>query len=178
MNKPTLSIPGFELRTFTMRDAEALALAVQESQVDIHRWMDWAKADYAVKDAEIFIKSSIDDYGSASAYDFGIFSPGNALCGVVSINTIHQEHRNGNIGYWVRSSFAGRGITTAAVRAIVPFGFERLYLVRLEIVAAELNVASRRVAEKVGAQFECVARNRLLVHGAPTAAAVYSLIRP
>ena len=175
--RPTLSIPGFELRTFSLQDAGALSEAVQESQVEIHRWMDWAKIDYGRRDAESFIEGSIDALGSASAYDFGIFSPTDGLCGVVSINSIRQDHRNGNVGYWIRSPLAGRGIATAAVRVVAPFGFDRLHLVRLEIVAAEHNTASRRVAEKVGAQFECIARNRLLIHGNPSAAAVYSLVR-
>jgi hypothetical protein len=32
------------------------------------------------------------------------------------------------------------------------------------------------VAEKVGAQFECIARNRLVIHGVPVAAAVHSFV--
>ena len=45
-----------------------------------------------------------------------------------------------------------------------------------EIVAAMDNVASRRVAFCTGATLECVARNHLLLHGVPIAAAVHSLV--
>ncbi|MBC3811895.1 GNAT family N-acetyltransferase [Undibacterium aquatile] len=38
------------------------------------------------------------------------------------------------------------------------------------------NLASRRVADKVGAQLECLARNRLHLNGNSVDAAVYSLI--
>ncbi len=37
------------------------------------------------------------------------------------------------------------------------------------------NTASRRVAEKLGATLECIARNRLMAWGRPHDAAVYSL---
>ncbi|TAN54527.1 MAG: N-acetyltransferase, partial [Betaproteobacteria bacterium] len=47
---------------------------------------------------------------------------------------------------------------------------------RLEIVAPVDNQPSRGVAEKAGAVFECIARNRVVLHGRPLAAAVYSLI--
>lgn len=53
---------------------------------------------------------------------------------------------------------------------------DELKLTRLEIVAPEDNVPSRRVAEKVGAVFECIARNRVMVHGKPQNAAVYALV--
>ena len=50
----------------------------------------------------------------------------------------------------------GQGIATAAVRLIARFGFEDLGLQRLELLVAADNLASRRVAEKVGARFEGV----------------------
>ena len=43
-------------------------------------------------------------------------------------------------------------------------------------MAVETNLASRAVAERIGAQFECIARNRLILRGRPVAAAVYSLV--
>ena len=94
----------------------------------------------------------------------------------MSINQINQQHNFGNIGYWVRESCQRRGIATRAVRAIADYGFNKLKLTRLEIVAAVDNRASRDVAERAGAIFECIARNRLLVGGRPTAAAVYSMV--
>src|SRR5438876_1019870 len=61
-----------------------------------------------------------------------------------------------NVGYWVRTSQTGQGIATAAVRLIAWFGFEDLGLLRLELLIAADNPASRRIAEKVGATFERV----------------------
>jgi len=59
-----------------------------------------------------------------------------------------------NVGYWVRTGQTGQGIATAAVRRVARFGFEDLGLRRLELLVAVDNLASRRVAEKVGATFE------------------------
>jgi len=68
------------------------------------------------------------------------------------------------------------GVAIAAARLAAGFAFRELGLTRIEIVALVDNVASRRVAEKLGATFECVARNRLVHNGVPFAAAVYSLV--
>lgn len=96
--------------------------------------------------------------------------------GSVGINSIQSGYQMGNIGYWVRQSEQGQQIALEAVQAITAFGFEQLGLTRLEIIAAEHNLPSRRIAEKTGARFEGIAYNRLVIHGQPTDAAVYSLI--
>jgi RimJ/RimL family protein N-acetyltransferase len=107
----------------------------------------------------------------------GIFSDaGSELYGGVSINQLNLQHNFGNVGYWVRQSRQRKGVATRAVRIIASYGFDVLKLTRLEIVAALDNRASRGVAEKVGAAFECIARNRLVVDGHAVPAAVYSLV--
>lgn len=175
---PVLEASDLLLRPFVIEDAQELAAAVVASQREIGRFMDWAHPQYGVDDAQTFIRSTLVNRRAATAFDYGIFSAGGELAGVVSINNLHEDHHSGNVGYWIRTSKTRQGLASAAVKAIVPFGFEALKLVRLEIVAAESNRASRRVAEKVGAQFECIARNRLVIHGQPTPAAIYSLIPP
>ena len=76
----------------------------------------------------------------------------------------------------MRQSQHRKGIALQAVTSITRYGFHELKLTRLEIAVAEENIASRRVAEKAGAVFECIARNRLVIRGKPHAAAVYSLV--
>ena len=83
-----------------------------------------------------------------------------------------------NLGYWIRQSRQRQGLAVDVVAILAKFGFETLGLTHIELVAATDNVPSRRVAEKAGAQFKCVARNRLLIRGVPLAAAVYSFVPP
>ena len=99
-----------------------------------------------------------------------------ALLGAGGLNRFDPVNRWANLGYWVRTSAAGRGVATAAVGLITRFGFEVVGLQRIEIVAAVANAASRRVAEKTGAHLEGVARNRLFLRGAGLDAAVYGLV--
>jgi RimJ/RimL family protein N-acetyltransferase len=62
------------------------------------------------------------------------------------------------------------------VRLAARFAFDTLGLHRVEIAAQPENFPSRRVAEKVGATFEGVLRNRIFKRGQPYPAALYSLI--
>jgi ribosomal-protein-alanine N-acetyltransferase len=62
--------------------------------------------------------------------------------------------RGGHIGYWIDSAHANQGITTKAVEMMTEYGFEVLYLHRIEINLRPENAASRRVAEKSGYHLE------------------------
>jgi RimJ/RimL family protein N-acetyltransferase len=96
--------------------------------------------------------------------------------GSCGLNRLDWLTLYGNLGYWVRSSAAGTGVATAATRLLLDFAFERLGLFRVEIVAAVGNLASQRVAEKVGATREGCARNRCRGGGVQHDAYVYSVI--
>lgn len=70
------------------------------------------------------------------------------------------------IGYWVRSSEAGKGYTSMAVELLERYAVEQLGAKRIEVKMAESNVASRRVAEKTGFQYEATIHlNRRLPTG-------------
>ena len=113
-----------------------------------------------------------------TAYEFGIFSEdGKELLGGAGLNMISKLHNYSNLGYWIRQSEQGKGIATRASILLADAGFRELGFNRIEIVAAEGNVNSIAVAKKVGAQLECMARNRLIVGGVPVTAAVHSLLR-
>ena len=63
------------------------------------------------------------------------------------------------IGYWCRTTRAGRGYVSEAVAAVARYAHENLRAVRVEIVTDEANLASRRVAERCGFELEGVLRH-------------------
>ncbi len=78
----------------------------------------------------------------------------------IAIGSIHltiqnHSHRHGEIGYMFGMAYHNRGYATEASRALLKFGFATLKLKR--IAAADIvmeNVASTRVAEKIGMRRE------------------------
>ena len=85
-------------------------------------------------------------------------------------------HRFANLYYWVRSSRRGEGIATIATRLVARYGLVQLGLNRIEIVVAVGNLASIRVAEKVGATHEGVLRSRIALPDSISDALMFSLI--
>ncbi len=172
------TLPTVLIRPYTETDAHDLYLAVQESYAEISPWMVWCQPDYSLDHAISWIHSTIAARENGTSYEFAVLDEHGTLCGACGINHINTVDRFANLGYWIRTSKSGRGITPAAVLAVAEWTFANTDLHRLEIVTAVGNTKSQRVAEKVGALREGVLRNRLMVGGAPSDAVMYSLARP
>lgn len=62
--------------------------------------------------------------------------------------------RGAHVGYWVDQAVAGRGVIPTAVALAVDHAFTALRLHRIEVAMRPENLASKRVAEKLGFRFE------------------------
>ena len=166
------------IRPLRPEDREPLFSAVSESKDEINPWMSWCHHNYSIQDADEWISCCQENWALEKGdREFAVFDMTDfGLVGCVGINQINHVNQFANLGYWVRSTRTNAGLASAMARLAAQFAFENLGLVRLEIVVRPENLASRRVAEKIGAQFECNARNRLLYQEKPYDAAIYSLV--
>lgn len=165
------------LRPCQPGDAEALYAAVRESINELSKWAPWCPPDYAMSNCSPWLETRALAWAEGKEFDFVILAAGDgALLGGCGLNDINRTHNFANLGYWVRSSRAGQGVATAAVRLLARFGFQRLGFTRIELVVAVGNQASQRVAEKAGATREGVERNRHVVRDKVYDAVMYSLI--
>jgi RimJ/RimL family protein N-acetyltransferase len=165
------------LRPFRLEDAQETYTAVRESLTDLKPWMSWAHDDYALNESREFIRITRARWQEGTLFAFAITDAKSGLVlGGCSLSHIHPVYHLCNLGYWVRSSRRGRGIAGRAARLAASYAFEKVGLVRVEIVVAPGNKASLRVAEKVGAHYEGTLRNRMVVGQAVYDAVMYSLI--
>lgn len=167
---------GLCIRPLRRQDATAFAAAALESQATVGQWLPWCHAGYSLDEARQWLQACERNLKAGTAYSMGIFSEdGELLLGGIGINQINREHNFAQVGYWIRQSQQGQGIAPRALVMIAGFGFKVLGLTRLEIMVQDGNHGSRRVAEKAGATFDGLLKNRLMVRGTPCAAAMYSL---
>jgi RimJ/RimL family protein N-acetyltransferase len=165
------------LRPFRLEDAQETFNAVRESLTDLKPWMSWAYDAYSLSDTREFIRLTRARWQEGTLFAFAITDARSGLIlGGCSLSHIHPVYHLCNLGYWVRSSRHGNGIAGRATRIAARYAFEKVGLVRVEIVIAPENEASLRVAKKVGAHYEGVLRNRMVVGQAVYDAVMYSLI--
>jgi RimJ/RimL family protein N-acetyltransferase len=170
-------VPTCTLRSYAATDAEALYEAARESVAEVYPWLDWCHRDYSLAEAAEWARSRAGLADSGKEYNFVIAGSDGRFLGGCGLNQINRVHMFANLGYWVRTSATGRGVATEAVRQLGQSAFRQTDLVRLEIVCAVGNERSQRVAERAGAHREGVLRHRLIVHGKPVDAVMYSLVR-
>ena len=170
-------LPSVALRRYTPDDAAVVVEAVHESLPELQPWMPWAHAAYSLEHSRAWLDVQVQAFDAKAAFEFAIVSDKGEYLGGCGLNALDTMNNRANLGYWVRSSATRRGVATAAVLAIRDWAFAHTDLIRLEILVAERNAASQRVAEKAGAFREGMLRNRLVLHGTACNATMFSLTR-
>ena len=165
------------IRPYRVDDAAVVVEAVLESLPELQRWMPWCHPNYSVEDSRSWLAVQVPAFEAGSAFEFAIVSDDLGYLGGCGLNQLDKVNRRANLGYWVRTSAARRGVATAAVRALRDWAFTSTDLVRLELVVAQGNAASHGVAEKAGAVREGTLRRRIMLHGVATDATMFSLTR-
>lgn len=164
------------VRPFAAGDAPALLAAVRGSIASLSYWFPWCHAGYCLADAEARVSHCIDAWEAGTGFSFGIFSTSDEeLLGCTGLTGVDRIRQSANLGYWVGEPYRGLGVATSAAALAASIGWEDLGLVRLEIVALPQNLASLRVAEKLGARREAQVRDGLVFQGRPAAGIVHSL---
>lgn len=123
----------------------------------IEQWQEKAKSQQAFG---FFVK----DLDTQSCAGFGL------------LNHFNPTHRFANLGYWVSASMLGRGYGAQITQSLALFAFQELGQVRVELLIDPENTASRKVAEKSGAKFEGMLRNRLRVNDVLRDAMLFSIV--
>lgn len=102
---------------------------------------------------------------------------GEAIGGIGIIAGRDVSRYTGQFGYWLGEAHWGKGIATAAGRAVLAHAFAHTDLVRLEAPVFAWNPASMRVLEKIGFQRECVRRRSVFKDGQLIDSVMYTAIR-
>ncbi|MBI3049883.1 MAG: GNAT family N-acetyltransferase [Acidobacteria bacterium] len=172
-----LGAPQVIIRPCSADDAPAMHEAVRESLAELIPWMPWCHPEYSLQEARSWLRVQVQAFNERKWFEFAIVDEDGRYLGQCGLNQFDDLNRRCNLGYWVRTRTAGRGVATRAVCLLREWAFAHTTLVRIEIVVASGNHPSLRVAEKAGAAREGLLRHRLLLHGAPADAVMFSFVR-
>ena len=169
----------FAIRRYEETDAVAFFEAIEESREHISRWMSWLKPELSLSHVQEWITECRNDFDAGIKYEYLIVdSETGQIVGACGLNSLNRFDKCCNLGYWVRASRLGEGAASGAVKLLRDLAFRELGLIRVEIVVAEGNEASQRVARSVGAVDEGIQNARLLIGDLAHDARMYSLVNP
>jgi len=165
-------------RAFQPDDVDTIFDAVRQSMPELSRWLPWCHADYSRAETQEFLNQRGTAYRDLGEHAFAILDlKTGRFLGASGVNQLDRNGRRANLGYWLRTDATGNGYATEATLMVARWAFHALQLERIEIVAAIDNVASQRVAIRVGAIREGIARKRLRKGDLQHDAVLFSLIR-
>jgi RimJ/RimL family protein N-acetyltransferase len=148
-----------------------------ESIEELVPWMHWCHPNRSISDTTQWVESRSEAWERRKAYSFLIADRRSSqIVGTCGLDHLDEVNHFANLGYWVRTSRTRESAATEATRLLSEFGFSAVELVRIEIVVAVGNIASERVAVKVGALREGLLRNRLTQRGEVRDAYMFSLV--
>lgn len=101
--------------------------------------------------AEFFVRRALAGWLLQEAYNFGVWEHDTAkLIGFIRVRNVDWELSYGEIDFFVDHDFAGKGIMTEVLIAVVRFAFRQLELEKVAIRTEMDNYATQRLARKAG----------------------------
>jgi phosphoribosyl-AMP cyclohydrolase/RimJ/RimL family protein N-acetyltransferase len=130
------------------RHLAGLREAIEASLPELRPWMPWA--DSSAEETAAFIRTAVRGWREGTNYVLVMVFQGRPV-GTISLRV---EALETEMGYWVTTAAAGRGLVTEAGRRLVDLAFEDLGVARLGLLAGAANRASCRAAAKIGFRYE------------------------
>jgi ribosomal-protein-alanine N-acetyltransferase len=185
---PAASFPNIEIKLRSMRGGPTVLRAWREwdTQALVEACQDPAivrftrvPADYSEADARAYQLSRDTGLrgGTIAPYAIVAADDERRLLGSISLMRFDWAERRAEVGYWLASAARGGGHATRAVSLICGWGFQSLGLERIALLAATINPASQRVAERCGFTREATLRSYLVSPDGRDDAVAFSLLR-
>lgn len=167
-------LPECTLRDWRPEDAASLAHHANDRRIS-QNMRDAFPHPYTLADATAFL-------GIAVAMQprtwFAVTRDDQAVGGIGYTRHGDVERIAAEIGYWLGTAFWGRGIMTAALRAVTTYAFrEHSELRRIYAVPYVTSTASAHILEKVGYRLEGRMRQSVIKDGQVLDQFMYAILR-
>lgn len=163
------------IRKWKLSDARDLAVALSNKKVQ-DNLRDGLPYPYTEQDGRDFISAMLSaDENETFAYAITVDNIAIGSIGIFRQGNIHR--RTAELGYYIAEKYWGKGIMTEAVRQICEYVFSKSDIICIFAEPFAYNIASCRVLEKAGFQYEGTLRSNALKNGKVIDMKMYSKIK-
>lgn len=150
--------PAYRIETARLRlrclapgDTAMLGRAIAESLEHLRPWLTWtAHEPLSFAERLTWVRTQRGHFDLGSDYCFGVFPKDEHALWGVGILRLSGSVDEREVGYWVHANELRKGLASELVAAMVRVSFELEDLDALEIRTFPHNLASARVAERLG----------------------------
>lgn len=164
-----------KIRYWAIEDASDIAKALNNKKV-LDNLRDGLPYPYTAEDAKAFITSMLQA-DKNTTYSFAITVENVAIgsIGVFRKDNIHSK--TAEMGYYISEQYWGKGIGTSAVKQVCRYIFENTDIIRVFAEPFADNIASCRVLEKAGFEYEGTLRRNAIKNSVILDMKMYSIIK-
>ena len=163
------------IRKWELSDAKDLAVALSNKKVQ-DNLRDGLPYPYTVQDGKEFISAMLSaDENETFAFAIMVDDKVVGSIGIFRQGNIHRQ--TAELGYYIAEEYWSKGIMTEAVKQICEYVFAKSDIIRIYAEPFAYNIASCRVLEKVGFQYEGTLRSNAVKNGKVIDMKMYSLIK-
>ena len=163
------------IRKWELSDAKDLAAALSNKKVQ-DNLRDGLPYPYTEQDGKEFISAMLSaDENETFAFAIMVDDKVVGSIGIFRQGNIHSQ--TAELGYYIAEEYWGKGIMTEAVKQICAYVFAKSDIIRIYAEPFAYNIASCRVLEKVGFQYEGTLRSNAVKNGKVIDMEMYSLLK-
>ena len=163
------------IRKWELSDAKDLAAALSNKKVQ-DNLRDGLPYPYTEQDGKEFISAMLSaDESETFAFAITVDNMVIGSIGIFRQGNIHRQ--TAELGYYIAEEYWGKGIMTEAVKQICEYVFDKSDIIRIYAEPFAYNIASCRVLEKVGFQYEGTLRSNAVKNGKVIDMEMYSLLK-
>ena len=163
------------IRKWELSDAKDLAAALSNKKVQ-DNLRDGLPYPYTEQDGKEFISAMLSaDENETFAFAIMVDDKVVGSIGIFRQGNIHSQ--TAELGYYIAEEYWGKGIMTEAVKQICAYVFAKSDIIRIYAEPFAYNIASCRVLEKVGFQYEGTLRNNAVKNSKVIDMKMYSLLK-
>ena len=163
------------IRKWELSDAKDLAVALSNKKVQ-DNLRDGLPYPYTEQDGKEFISAMLSaDENETFAFAITVDNMVIGSIGIFRQGNIHRQ--TAELGYYIAEEYWGKGIMTEAVKQICEYVFANSDIIRIYAEPFAYNIASCRVLEKVGFQYEGTLRSNAVKNGRVSDMEMYSLLK-
>ncbi|MCC3301796.1 GNAT family N-acetyltransferase [Arthrobacter sp. zg-Y895] len=147
----TQLLHGVRLRVADLSDADALAAAYDRNRAYLAPWEPLREDSFFTPAGQrSVIRSKLVQHAAGTEVPWVLVHQERIIGTITLTGIVGGPFQSANLGYWVDGDYAGRGIGTAAVAAVVELGRSQLGLHRIQAATLLENAASQRVLDRSG----------------------------
>lgn len=163
------------IRKWKIEDAEQLKNAINNEKI-LDNLRDGIPYPYTIENAQEFITQTLNA-PKDSQYSWAILVDNKVIGSVGVFRKDNIHYQTAEIGYYIAEEYWGNDIMTKVITEVCNYIFNETDIIRIFAEPFAYNVASCKVLEKEGFEFEGTLRNNAVKNNKILDMKMYSIIK-